>query len=151
MKLWCCINQPLQCYDGEEPEERCGCVDAGSRVNLTNPGTERGVSGMRRSVVSMARLFCVHNETACPAYCKSSVEQDHPDNERREPTLHFIPSRTCCTSATDSSLSQALGPTARPTARPSCVMSTVVGKPRTIKDLDTSSFSSKSTGSRMPR
>ncbi len=151
MKLWCCINQPLQCYDGEEPEERCGCVDAGRRVNLTNPGTERGVSSMRRSVVSMARLFCVHDETACRAHRKSGIEQDHPNGEGCKPTFHFIPSRTCRISATDSSLSQALGPTARPTARPSCVMSTVVGSPLTIKDRDTSSFSSNSTGSRMPR
>lgn len=39
------------------------------------------MSGMRRRMMRMARLFCLQNETACRAYRKSGVEQDHPDNE----------------------------------------------------------------------
>ena len=121
-------------------------MDADRRINRTNPGTERGVRGMRGGVVGMALLFRLENETACRADRKSGVEQYHPDDEGCEPTFHFMSSSTCCTNAIDSSLSQALGPTARPTARPSWAMSTVVGKPRTINALDTSSVSSNSTG-----
>ena len=142
----CCTDQPLHRDYDEEREERYGSVDADRRVNLTHPGTERGVRGMRRGMVGMARSFRLENETACRADCKSGVEQDHPDDEGCEPTFHFISSRTCRINATDSSLSQARGPTARPTARPSWAMSTVVGKPRTINALDTSWVSSNSTG-----
>lgn len=146
MEWRCCTDQPLHCDYDEEREERYGSVDADRRVNLAHPGTKRGVRGMRGGVVGMVRPFGLENETARRADCKSGVEQDHPDDEGCEPTLHFISSRTCRISATDSSLSQARGPTARPTVRPSWAMSTVVGKPRTINDLDTSSVSSNSTG-----
>ena len=151
LELWCCTNQPLHRDNDEKCKERRNSLDADRRINLANPGTERRMSGMRGSMVSMARLFCLQNKTARRADCKGGVEQDHPNDQGREPTLHFIPSRTCRISATDSSPSQARGPTARPTARPSGWMSTVVGKPRTINDRETSWLSSNRTGRRIPR
>lgn len=134
-----CAHQPLHRHEDNADEGWCGGMNADRWIYLTGPGTKHGVAGMRRTVVSMIRLVSRHEETACRPYCKHAVEQDHPDNQWCEPTLHGMPSRTCRTSAADSSLSQARGPTARPIARPSCVMRTVVGKPRTMNDLETSS------------
>lgn len=59
MELWYRTNRLLHRDYEEEREEGRDSVEADRRVNLTNPGAERGVSGMRWSMVSMAPLFCL--------------------------------------------------------------------------------------------
>lgn len=136
---WALTRHPLHRDQEKAGKDRRSSLEAAHGVDLTSPGTEYGVRGMRRVMMRMCGFCLRHEDTACCTQRKCRVEQDHPDNQWCEPTLHFMPSRTCRTRATDSSLSQARGPTARPIARPSCVMRTVVGKPRTMKDLETSS------------
>lgn len=148
---WARTHYPLHRDQEKTGKDRRSSVKAAYGVDLTSPGTEYGVLGMGRGMMSM-RGFCLrHKDAACCTQRKCRVEQDHPNCNDGKPALHFIPSRTCFTRATDSSLSQARGPTARPTDRPSWVIRTVVGKPRTIKDRETSSRSSNRTGRSIPR
>ncbi len=148
---WDCTHHPLHRDQEKAGKDRRSSVKAAHGVDLTSPGTEYGVRGMGRVMMRMCGFRRRHEEAACCAQRKCRVEQDHPNCNDGKPALHFMPSRTCRTRATDSSLSQARGPTARPIARPSRVRSTVVGKPRTMKDRETSSRSSNRTGRSIPR
>lgn len=105
--------------EGNAADRGQGCGNGRRRIGLATPGTERRVRGMRRRMVRMAAPFCLHEETTCRTDCKRGVKHDYPGCNERSPAFHFDSSRTWRTSATDSSLSQALGPTARPIARPS--------------------------------
>lgn len=73
---------------------------------------------------------------------EDQIEQDQRERDRPgallDETDHRAPPLRPRSSATASGLSQALGPTARPTSLPSLPIRNVVGKPRTMKEPDTS-------------
>ncbi len=59
MKLRRRANRSLHRDENEKREKRRDSLDADRGINLTNPGTQRGMCGVRRGMVSMGRLFCL--------------------------------------------------------------------------------------------
>src|SRR5215467_13135429 len=109
-------DQPEHRDERKHCDHRCGGVNVHSRIGLACPGTERRVRDVRRAMVmGRAWLSRMEGNTAGGADRQRSVEHHHADGKRYEPALHFVPSSTCRTSAIESWLSQARGPTARPT------------------------------------
>jgi len=115
--MWCGADQPQHRHDSEYRGKRNGYVKGDGWIDLTRPGTERRMRDMRLAMVmGRDRLCCVEEQAAGCTHRQSGIEHDHRNGEGSEPTPHFVPSSTCRTSAIDSWLSQARGPTARPTA-----------------------------------
>lgn len=134
--------------DGEQQQQEHKCKNffgrnhgqnSGYGIRMTYPCTKWRMGGMGRAMMMRrSRRPRVKRQTTGRPDGERKVEHRHPEGQRSNKTSHGAPPRTWRTSATDSSLSHARGPTARPSGRPSGAISTVVGNPRTIKERETS-------------
>jgi len=109
------------------------------RIGLTSPRTKRGMGDMGLAVmVQRSRLIRGTHKTGRCAEREHHVQDQSSGSKRGKPAPHLAPSSTWRINATEAVLSHSRGPTARPIGWPFGAMSTVVGKPRTMKERDSS-------------